>query len=580
MQKIATILAGLILFLQPAAAQVNRDAQAYAESGYSHTKTFEQLRTILTSGGDRGPGRSNPRGWRYYPADRAYKKAATAFRESLRLDPNNLDTYEALLKLYLYNRYHEEYNPNIRDLNSADSLTLVMRSELPEEPKSWLDRGLVLQMKGDIDAAMRQFEFGKTLMSPTEREQFEITINCDQNSKSGDTRRAHQFEDPFLLTSVNEREASHYARLLYADMFYPDWRETVCNPGKITPGEVIVRYGIPREREYVTKTQLPNAKIGDDYLLLDLKTGRHDFTFHKEVPGDWFIHQSRIPDRSDIIREFPEEGDPPVKQSFDMQFLVSQFRGADGSPEVVVSAGIPVVNRPNEEDTPLAVLTGMFVVDPQRNVIDASVQSFEKLSRRQIWTADTLHVWTDAHVLSATTGNVKIKVEAESEQLISNNYELIQVDSAYGFSVSDPLLAHWIEESFDSPPPGSISRQGYQIQPAALHVFSREAPVYVYYELYELTLGADDRASYNVDVLFEPIPESTGLLSKVRGLFSRKSSASVTASFEGHVSGNFDAEYFILDSSKYAAGRYLLTLRITDISSGMETESSRTIVLE
>jgi len=149
MHRLTLILVAAFLFTRPVQAHTETAAASLAQEGFDHTEAFVQYRSTLASTDETGLGRANVGAWRFGPADREYRKAVSAFKESIRLDPERFDTSEALLHLFLYNRYHEELNPDIRDLPSADSLTLAIRVSFPREPRAWLYRGLVLYMQGD-----------------------------------------------------------------------------------------------------------------------------------------------------------------------------------------------------------------------------------------------------------------------------------------------------------------------------------------------------------------------------------------------------------------------------------------------
>ncbi len=125
---------------------------------------------------------------------------------------------------------------------------------------------------------------------------------------------------------------------------------------------------------------------------------------------------------------------------------------------------------------------------------------------------------------------------------------------------------------------GPFVRKGLNIVPHPLRAFRRGQLVYVYYEVYNLSLDDSSRTSF--ETYYEIVPEGMPALSN-RSARQSKDMQTVLLTFEGDGLETEEAEYTGLDTTNLTPGVYALTVTVNDRHSGTSvSETSSFIVVE
>jgi hypothetical protein len=132
--------------------------------------------------------------------------------------------------------------------------------------------------------------------------------------------------------------------------------------------------------------------------------------------------------------------------------------------------------------------------------------------------------------------------------------------------------------------PGLYTKDGLDVVPVLDNVFSVNTPLYVYYEVYNLQLGADGFCRYRVDSRVEPAADSSGALAGVvrglgRLLGMRRQRAAITSSFESGSMNSTEKLYHAVEISGAKPGRYHVTLKVSDLHSGQAAERQLTVTI-
>jgi len=195
------------------------------------------------------------------------------------------------------------------------------------------------------------------------------------------------------------------------------------------------------------------------------------------------------------------------------------------------------------------------------------------------------NLWIDTEELRVPPGNHEISIEFETvgggAVAVQRRAVTIRDFSGTELLMSDLLLAYRIEETEDGKPTVStdIVRNGVSIMPAPWSVFSHEQPVYLYFELYNLTLDETGTANYEVEAIMAPKETGSGVSKFVKGIFGGgDKGVAVTLPFQ--VKSENDGEYLLLDASNQETGLYTLRVRIKDIVSGKSVERVQDLFLE
>jgi hypothetical protein len=115
--------------------------------------------------------------------------------------------------------------------------------------------------------------------------------------------------------------------------------------------------------------------------------------------------------------------------------------------------------------------------------------------------------------------------------------------------------------------------------------FFSETPIYVYYEIYNLALDAGGHSRYHIDYVVEPRPENKGLISRAairlgKLLGWRRQSVAIGSTFEATGGSPDEKLYQRLEILGQPAGRYHLTIRVTDQISGQSASRRAALAIK
>ncbi len=137
-------------------------------------------------------------------------------------------------------------------------------------------------------------------------------------------------------------------------------------------------------------------------------------------------------------------------------------------------------------------------------------------------------------------------------------------------ALSDLLMADFIGPAKSG---SRFDRGEYHISPNPFHRFSTSQPVFVYFEIYNLVYGNNDRSQFSVEYILRS-------KNKPRlGLFKRKDRPVLTLQTDRDANDRSPVETAEIDVSEVDPGNYLLTIRVTDRNTGVSVEKSREIEL-
>ena len=142
------------------------------------------------------------------------------------------------------------------------------------------------------------------------------------------------------------------------------------------------------------------------------------------------------------------------------------------------------------------------------------------------------------------------------------------------FNVSQIVLASNITP-FDGGKPGKFTRGQYNVMPLPSRTFRQEMAVFVYYEIYNLTLSEEKKKKYNVDFTIQAEKLDRNIAAKIfaplANVLSRaedKGKITLTFDKEGNPDRLAQAEYISIDISDSPAGEYNLSVVVTDTATG------------
>lgn len=127
---------------------------------------------------------------------------------------------------------------------------------------------------------------------------------------------------------------------------------------------------------------------------------------------------------------------------------------------------------------------------------------------------------------------------------------------------------------------GGFVRHNLKILPYPARLYPQSAPIYLYYEIYNLTPDPGGQTAFQTQVEITAKEEQRNfalkLLSSLGSLITRSSDEkSVLLTFEDSGATTDTYKYTSIDTSDSPAGRYVLTLTVTDTRSGQRATKSR-----
>jgi len=344
------------------------------------------------------------------------------------------------------------------------------------------------------------------------------------------------------------------------------------------------------EHGYATESWV-YARYGLELFFVDqFGGGRFDYPWGNLLSSQQeMVRQERFSPRrlaQEMIAKAPEEylydlGGAPLEYAFD----VVSFRADNGATELDLSYSIPVWQFGDVSDG-----QGIRTRLEHQVTLRDSVMSpqfthafgfgpFDRPKRKMAESHVKVPVYTLPERVVAPSGRFTMAVQVRDETSQRTGVYLRPVAlsdySGEELLISDLKLATLITPSGVQ---GPFVRKGLNITPNPGRLYIRENPVYVYYEVYNLSLDREGKTAY--EILYEISPRGG---SRRRGWTGRRQGdmQTVMMAFSGQGYSTEDHEYTSLDTSGLPAGEYVLTVTFTDLNAGRDvTRSANFLVME
>lgn len=251
--------------------------------------------------------------------------------------------------------------------------------------------------------------------------------------------------------------------------------------------------------------------------------------------------------------------------------LTAAFRGADGETSLEVHFALPIGRLTREADAgrgtvDVEVGCALYGLDWQ----PVAAQTDEK---KMPPVPDEDAAALDFCRLTAPPDSYRVAFHnrpVQTDRLGGARFELRLPDfSGDALALSDILPATDIRPATGG---SRYDRGALYVQANPFARFAVEQPLYLYFEVYNLTYGADDRTAYAIEYVLTP-RDGGG------GLFRRRDRVALSLRTERDGAERSPREYAELDVSQVDPGRYDLAVRVTDTQTGAVVERVREILL-
>jgi len=464
----------------------------------------------------------------------------------------------------------------------------------PDYKDAHLELGLLYYRSYYPDLAYAEFAKAILLMSGSEREDFTYNsakilvgpflendmVNINESELKKIIKLFWFARDPLNLTSYNERLLEHYSRVAYANLRFttPNYKGWQTDRG-IT----VIRYGIPpfrfRFRGEASMNQYFNKPVTDIWVYED-----KIFSFADEFRnGNYQYANVKTQDFAADLLADEKEAYVPIfaGPELNVPYNIRQFKDltSNNLTDVYVSYGIKSVDKPvSDSKYNYEHKTGLYFFDNYFNKIAYNVKDIESLNtRNRISIPDSGNIIVNSIEIKTKpdTGNISFEILRTADKGVAayhGSYIVKNFDNI-SLTLSDILLASNINRSPDE---GTIKRRDISILPNPTSIFSKGQDLYIYYEVYNLSLAGKGTTDFRQNIILQK-KETKGLLGKIFtpvlktvGLDNEQKQVSLTSNYQ--TEDRNSQVYLQLDMSVYDPGNYVLTVKIIDNISGKETE--------
>lgn len=478
----------------------------------------------------------------------------------------------------------------------------------PEDAEALVERAIAEITRAE-DAAVVFNDF-KYVFSPEELERYQAL------ERPGEYREFFRVfwtgRDPTPAQAANVRLAEHYRRLLVAEQehLYPGFRHWHNNPDRTASlefpstyrlsevfndkGAIFIRHGEPADR-VLTVGGMDEPDVESwrynrpamDFHFTRAGAVENGWRLTPEVYGralasleEWgFPYRWGNPgDMADSSRRYvmlalttDRHTWPDDLVPIDIPLLSTAFRGEGGRTRMEYAYALPLGALSRHADTGDTLDVEVGVILHDRRWTPAAWQTdtkhlAAKPSDRKAAVVDQLHL----HVMPDS-----YRVALHARSLTTSHLggyrfaEHVPDLSGPGLRMSGILPAYAIGPAREGSRP---DRGGLHVDVNPFRTFSVEQPVFVYFEVYGLTRGADDLTHYGIRYTLRQEGR--------RGLFGgRREGIALTLEIEGSGSEADPVEYAEIDVSRVSPGDYQLEITVIDLLTGAATSQSRALKL-
>ncbi len=539
-------------------------------------------------------------------ADKYFKKAENFLNRAIKCDSLNANAYLHLGFLFEDAGEPEKGIPFLVHLNELRN----------DDPDAHLYLGLLYYETSHIEESFHEFQNALVLMSDSERQDFIYNSVKEllepvlgEKFKSYSRLKIKEiidyfwkYSDPLYLTDYNERLLEHYSRVAYANLRFgvkyknePGWRTD--------RGEMILRYGRPDKR-----IRYRPQMSADEGGVISMKTDvwyydnfvlgftdqfmSGNFVFSEPEEGKRFM--SQFPGETNLyvnyIRKAQYSAYKPKFEgpSFKIPLDIVQFKNEQTDnynfTDVYVNYGVQARDSLNNPDG-IPYEWGLFFFDLNLNPVHREKGTVAKYDNANIFTVPgEKELYSNSRMMTLwpDSGELAFEIIREKDKGVSSNHRLFNVRKfkTDELDMSDLFMAYNITEGDSSPAP--VKRGNISVFPNPTNTFNQDLPIYVYYEIYNLTPDKKGFSDFEQSLILtkkEPHSEFADVLNSVVSLvgLGRKENQIVIGTDYKTREKN-PRMYFQVDMNNYPPGQYDLTIRITDKISGKQIESTALLI--
>jgi tetratricopeptide (TPR) repeat protein len=363
---------------------------------------------------------------------------------------------------------------------------------------------------------------------------------------------------------------------LFSGQGYPSYESWVYRKTTTQP-QIIVHFANPED---ASPSDWRISRIPPPEVVWDMGLESWDVRYHHYVAASSEVEQLSL--ANELERDLQESNRrllteermtfPDTIQLLPAYFYWSSFKGENGGIDLNFYYGVAFADAFSSKE-PFGVRrffeSGVAIYDTLWNQLARRLRRFPLEKSKETLGA----LATDAQTFHLEPGIYRLTffVRDEGRKRIGS-WRLLDTLRAFPpgtLSLSDLTLA--VEVSPALPlAPGRFRRYGVVVAPNPSRAFSLRRPIFMYFEIYGLSLDEQGVARCRVSYTLEPLQKKrTGLL----GLFGPRTGA-VTITSEFEPQGSDSPMYTALDASQFTDGPLQLRVEVTDLRNGRTARKS------
>ncbi|MBT8386535.1 MAG: hypothetical protein KJO12_03920, partial [Ignavibacteria bacterium] len=242
------------------------------------------------------------------------------------------------------------------------------------------------------------------------------------------------------------------------------------------------------------------------------------------------------------------------------------------STELYLSYALDSFNQfSSEERYPLAHKYGLFFISNQADLQRKRINSINELAPdRKLNLGLNNEILINSIMLEANpdTGQLAFEIIMKRDNAVSTNHFDFKIKEFKEdeLDISDIILAARIDKS--SADFTSIKRKNISILPNPLQTFSHTNDVFIYYEVYNLTLDDKNSTNFEQNIIITKPTEETGIsnvINSVLGFFGIGDEDDIVTLTTNYQSFNKDTQVYLqLNMDNYEKGNYIVRIIIKD----------------